>query len=73
MKFHDSIQMYPTSCQMQIIKRHFPMANKNDCAIRYEGGSHFDNGRDFDGGFVFISTKKVDTSGKGENLKSNKH
>lgn len=58
MKFHDSIQMYPSPCQMQIIKRHFPMVNKNDCAIKYEGGSHFDDGRDFDGWFCVHIYKK---------------
>lgn len=34
------------------------MVNKNDCAIKYEGGSHFDNGRDFDGWFCVHIYKK---------------
>lgn len=43
--------MYPTKCQMQIINRHFPSVSVRDCAIRYEGGSHYTDGRDYDGWF----------------------
>ena len=50
-KFHDTIQMHPTKCQMQIINRYFPLVSVKDCAIRYEGGSHFTDGRDYDGTF----------------------
>ena len=50
-KFHDMIQMHPTQCQMQIINRYFPLVQKKDCAIRYEGGTHFSDGRDYDGWF----------------------
>lgn len=50
-KLRDNIQMHPTPCQMQIINRHMPLVKKEDCAIIAEGGSHFNDGRDFDGTF----------------------
>ncbi len=50
-RFHDNIQMYPTPCQMQVIRRFFPHAEQEDCAVRYEGGTHFSDGRDYDGWF----------------------
>lgn len=50
-KFHDTIQMPPTPCQMQIINRHFPSVKLEDCAIRCEGGTHYWDGRDYDGIF----------------------
>lgn len=49
--FHERIQMSPTPCQMQIINRHLPGVDRNDCAIRYEGGTHYNDGRDYDGWF----------------------
>jgi hypothetical protein len=36
---------------MQIIARKFPGVKLEDCAIRYEGGTHFDDGRDYAGWF----------------------
>lgn len=57
-KFHENIQMHPTPCQMQIINRLFPSVNKKDCAIRYEGGTHFNDGRDYDGWFCVSIYKK---------------
>ena len=50
-KFHNTIQMHPSSCQMQIINRFMPSVRKEDCSIRYEGGTHFTDGRDYDGWF----------------------
>ena len=50
-KFHENIQMHPTACQMQIINRYLPFAKFSDCEITREGGTHFHDGRDFDGTF----------------------
>lgn len=52
-RFHDNIQMHPTPCQMQVIRRFFPNVEQKDCAIRYEGGTHYSpsDGRDYDGWF----------------------
>lgn len=50
-RFHENIQMRPTRCQMQIISRYLPEVDIKDCAIRYEGGCHHTDGRDYDGWF----------------------
>ena len=43
--------MRPTPCQMQIINRYLPTATVSDCRVIYEGGTHYTDGRDYDGWF----------------------
>lgn len=52
-RFHDNIQMHPTPCQMQVVRRFFPHVKQEDCAVRYEGGTHYppSDGRDYNGWF----------------------
>lgn len=57
-RFHNNIQMHPTPCQMQIINRHLPSVSKKDCAINYEGGTHYRDGRDYDGFFCVTIFRK---------------
>lgn len=66
-RFHETIQMHPTKCQMQIIGRYFPNVRMEDCAIRRESGSHVTDGRDYIGTFcVHIYRKgRYVWSGKG--------